>query len=130
MNHKCWLRGLSFMSLVLISNTAAHGDAGNGKIFMVYDRGQDSCGQVIEARRFNQQESIVYEIWLAGYVTAYNHLKPDTSDLLNLPIPTKAPAPMASPMLWIEKYCTEHPMESFFVAVDHFTDAMYPNRRR
>lgn len=97
--------------------------------FVIYDRAQDTCGQFIETRRFNQQENTIYSVWLAGYITAYNNLKPDTTDLINLQNPHD-PAPMAGPMAWIEKYCLDHPMSFFMEAVKQFTDTQYPNRKR
>ena len=53
----------------------AHADGPGGRM-AVYDRGQDSCGQLIQARRFDPRENSVYAVWLAGYLTAYNQLTP------------------------------------------------------
>ncbi|HEY6281662.1 MAG TPA: hypothetical protein VIW72_07735 [Burkholderiales bacterium] len=127
MKRKNWSIVLKLICLLLVGR-AAHADIGNGQIYVAFDRGQDTCGQFIEARRFNQQESATYAIWLAGYITAYNHFKPDTSDLLNSSNPN--PAPMAGPIAWIKRYCLDHPMSSFIQAVDQFTDMQYPNRRK
>ena len=106
----------------------ASADEGNGRNFAIFGHGQDTCGQFIQAR-FNQQENTAYGIWLAGYITAYNHFSPDTTDLSNLAA-NHNPEPMAGPLAWIEKYCTDHPMAYFMEAVLEFTKAQHPNRAK
>jgi len=121
---------LIFSLLVLWSfmMEAQAGNAMNG-VYSAYDRGQDACGQFLEARKNNSQENIGYAIWLAGYITAYNQLKADTRDLLNLSN-SKDPAPLAGPMQWIENYCVKNPMDDFMKTVITFTKFQYPNRAR
>ena len=123
LNAACFLLLLSLPMHALV----ARADQGNGKTFVTYDRGQDTCGQVIEARRFKKHENTSYSIWLAGYITAYNHHKKDTSDILGKST-LKSENPMAGPMAWIERYCADHPMNLFMVAADAFTDYQYPKR--
>ena len=114
---------------ILFSIPIAHAGSTDGERFVSYDRAQDSCGQFVQARRFNQQEDLVYSIWLAGYITAYNKLTPDTTDLLNTQNPN-SPTPMAGPMAWLERYCADHPMSALIEAVIKFTEMQYPSRKR
>jgi len=117
-------------SLLVLSSAMAEvqaESATNGR-FNVYDRGQDTCGQFLEVRKNNTPENTAYAIWLAGYITAYNQFKVDTSDLLNLS--NLNTAPLAGPMQWIENYCVKNPMDDFMKAVVSFTKFQYPNRAR
>jgi len=116
------------LSLFLAATITHAGSAVDARL-VVYDRGQDSCGQFIEARRFNAQENVVYAVWVAGYITAYNRLTPDTLDLLNLQN-AHDPNPMAGPMAWLERFCLDNPMSNVLTAVIKFTEMQHPNRRR
>lgn len=114
---------------ILLAATVTHAVSAVGQRLAVYDRGQDSCGQFIEARRFNAQENVVYAVWVAGYITAYNNLTPDTLDLLNLQN-AHDQNPMAGPMAWLERYCLDNPMSNVLTAVIKFTEMQYPSRKR
>ena len=127
MNGKSFICALAVSSLTL-SATIVYAGGREGGLMVVYDRGQDSCGQFIQARRFDLRENSAYSIWLAGYITAYNQFMSDTTDLLNLP--ANVSEPMAGPMAWLEKYCTANPMSDVITAAIKFTEAQYPNRRR
>ena len=124
----CWFHIIGMIFSCLLTTTS-HAKENNKHPFVVYDRGQDSCGQFIEARRFSPEENRVYSIWLAGYFSAYNYSEPDTVDIINLQNPTD-PSPMAGPMAWIERYCNDNPMSSFMSAVISFTTNQYPNRKK
>jgi hypothetical protein len=129
MKRNNWLHVLLLITLFITGIDARAGTNNQRHPFVAYDRGQDTCGQFIDASRLNQQENMTYSIWLAGYITAYNTLNPDTSDIINLQNP-RDPSPMAGPMAWIEKYCLDHPMSSFLIAVMAFTDNQHQNGKR
>ena len=116
--------------LLVLGGLACKAQAGSSDrgSFMSYDRGQDTCGQYLGARRNSPHDSARYSIWLAGFITAYNQQTPDSSDLISLQNHND-PTPMTGPMQWIENYCLKNPISYFMTAVVEFTKFQYPNRK-
>src|SRR5207245_7170453 len=94
----------ALVAAMLVAAAPVLADPGNGRTYAIYDRGMDSRGRFIGAQRFNFAEAMAYAHWLAGYVTAYDHFKPDTADLLDLK--SQDPNPFAGPLAWTEKWIT------------------------
>jgi hypothetical protein len=126
---KTIVRSLALFSVFFLSLADARAGATKNGNYVVYDRGQDTCGQYLDARRNDQQEATIYLIWMAGYVTAYNRFVPDTSDILNT-TPSSNPAPLSGTMQWLENYCVARPMAPFMEAVVAFINSRRPYRKK
>jgi len=64
---------------------------------------------------------VYYEMWVTGYVTAFNHVYPATYDILGNTDITGA-------MLWLENHCRQNPLRQFGVAVNALINELYPTR--
>jgi hypothetical protein len=73
-------------------------------VYTVFGIGNDSCGSYIDARRHDKD--IHYADWLGGFVSATNH---DIHGVKN----TLEGTDLAGAMLWLENYCSSHPMQDF-----------------
>ena len=62
-----------------------------------------------------------FSLYTMGYLTAINRLAPDTYDIAGKKN-TK------TLMVWLQKYCAEHPDDSFDNALYRLTAELYPNR--
>ncbi len=107
----CWL------SAMAPSPTAAD-DGGNG--FRVFGAGDLTCQRWLEDRRMKNPSATQSEMWVAGYLTAYNqfvHKEFDVTDrydgdyVLN----------------WIDEYCRKRPPNKLVVAA---RDLVQTLRRR
>lgn len=61
--------------------------------------------------------------WVTGYLTAYNALVPDTSNILGA-------TDVSGAMLWLQKYCTAYPGNGLAEAMLALTAHLYPDRSR
>ncbi len=62
-----------------------------------------------------------FSLYTMGYLTAINRLAPNTYDIAGKKN-TK------TIMVWLEKYCKEHPEDSFDTALYRLTAELYPHR--
>lgn len=60
--------------------------------------------------------------WVAGYLTAYNALTPETNDILG-------GTDLSGAMLRLQRYCEAHPGDSLAQAMLALTAELYPARR-
>ena len=82
--------------------------------------GPISCGKFIENLKTGGSP---YMLWVAGYLTAYNALVPDTFDVLGN-------SDMASVKLWLENYCKANPLEKLPTAMEVLINELRPKRHR
>jgi hypothetical protein len=61
--------------------------------------------------------------WVAGYLTAYNALTPDTGDILGS-------TDMSGAMLWLQDYCKAHPSQGLAAGTAALTAELQPRRLR
>ena len=61
--------------------------------------------------------------WVTGYLTAYNALTPDTSNILG-------DTDVSGAMLWLQKYCLAYPDNGLADAMLALTAHLYPDRYR
>jgi hypothetical protein len=64
---------------------------------------------------------LVLESMMAGYLTEYNNLTPDTINI--------APKAISGVLPFVHDYCGAHPAKSIYDALDAFTKDAYPNRQ-
>jgi len=62
-----------------------------------------------------------FSLYTMGYLTAINRLAPNTYDIADRKN-TK------TLMVWLQKYCAEHPEDSFDTALYRLTADLYPER--
>jgi hypothetical protein len=109
----------------LLFPLAAQSADSQGRFWQVEVVSEASCGTFVtardEARRGRHGHENIYLDWLAGYLTAYNTLQPDTYDI-------QGAADMPSLMLWLENHCKARPLDSFGTAVSELTTELYPKR--
>ena len=86
-------------------------------------QGAVSCGKYIEERGLKGWSYTVIKGWVAGYVTAYNGLAPDTYDILGK-------SDLNHAMLWMEDYCKAHPLENLANGMKVLMTVLYPKRTR
>lgn len=86
-----------------------------------------TCGRFVSARedamRGNHVRANSYIDWLGGYITAFNHFKPDTYNILGN-------SDKESVMQWLENYCKQNLLETFSEATDALMVELYPKRIR
>ena len=71
---------------------------------MIYGRGLDSCSKFLADQELN---NVAYQSWAAGYISASDNLRNG-----------KPPADLHGAMSWLTNYCTAHPEDSYFHAVN------------
>jgi len=80
-----------------------------------------SCGKYMEARAEKSVDAFAHTAFIAGYVTAYNRLTPETYDILG-------GTDMQSVAAWLDNYCKAHPLKGLATALDVLTAELYPRR--
>lgn len=117
------MRVLTLLLMLCLASPVFGADA-NGAYL---SQGVSSCGQYIDLRkgRNNTEQSLFLaaRLWVGGWITAYNMLKPDTYDI-------RGTADLDSVMLWLENYCKANPLENLATAMVYFAHEQYPNRKR
>jgi hypothetical protein len=71
-----------------------------------FDEASKNFHNYIEATRVQPPRQIIYENWLAGYLTAYNKYVGKMTNILE-------GTNIEEAMLWVGNYCRAHPTESF-----------------
>jgi hypothetical protein len=114
-----------FFALLLLPATG-HADAG-GYYERIITKDAKSCGTYVAARdqgrRGDYKKENKHSQWLAGYITAYNNLKPDTYNIMG-------DKDMESVLLSLDNWCKEHPLRPFAEAVEILTIELYATRTR
>jgi hypothetical protein len=103
--------------IVLATGAAAQAADGNN-LANTYSPG--SCETYLNARF--EKKTIFFKGWLSGWISAHNHLMPDTYSLV---IDDEA---FEGPMTFIENWCELHPLEDFVAGAGALVDELYPKR--
>ncbi len=116
----------AFLTLTLSPLLVSAGDK-NGYFQSVIGKDERTCGSYVlardEGRRGSFEKQNNFATWLAGYLTGYNQLMPDTYDI-------KGNSDMNSLLLWLENYCKKNPLEDFISAVDMLVNELHPKRHK
>ena len=81
----------------------------------------DTCAEYAKDRAKNR--TLRYTSWIAGYVTAYNSVAPDTYNIL-------AKSNVKSTMEWLDKWCKANPSEHLAGGMHALVKELHPTRQR
>ena len=81
----------------------------------------DTCGEYAKDRAKNR--TLRYTSWLAGYVTAYNSVSPDTYNILGK-------SNVKSTMQWLDSWCKANPEEHLAGGMHALMKELQPARQR
>jgi hypothetical protein len=81
----------------------------------------DTCAEYAKDRAKNR--TLRYTSWIAGYVTGYNSVAPDTYNILGK-------SNVKSATEWLDKWCKANPSESLAGGLHAFVKELHPARRR
>ena len=85
--------------------------------------GARSCAAFLQDKRAHGWAYDADTAWVTGYVTAYNALTPDTSNILG-------DTDVSSAMLWLQNYCKANPDSGLAEGMLALTAELYPRRHR
>ena len=86
-----------------------------------FSRGAQSCGAFLDDWKKGQM--LGYSAWIAGYITAFNRLEPNTYNIAHQDT-------QGSLLLWMENYCRQNPLKDLDDGMTQLTLELYPRRQR
>lgn len=86
-------------------------------------QGATSCGSYIEDRKNNEWAAVADLTWIAGYISAYNRMTPDTYDILG-------GTDLKGVSLWMENWCKANPLSNVSGGMAALTRELWPRRYR
>jgi hypothetical protein len=110
------MRTLLFL-VIFAAMSGARADDKNGQYGIL----TDTCGEYAKDRAKNR--TLRYTSWIAGYVTAYNSVAPDTYNILGK-------SNVKSTMEWLDKWCKANPSENLAGGMHAFVKEHHPTRHR
>lgn len=109
-----WIAGL-----VLLSGAALAKDI-SGE-YAVHGVGGEPCGLYLEARAAGGGRQLEYEIWLAGYFSAFNLIVANTYSIMG-------DRGMEHFLEALDQFCMAQSGELFITAVSNITMVVFPER--
>jgi len=85
--------------------------------------GAKSCAAFMRDHKAQRWAYNADTAWVTGYLTAYNALTPDTSNILG-------DTDVSGAMLWLQKYCQSFPTHGLADGMLALTAHLQPNRSR
>lgn len=83
-----------------------------------------TCGDYVEARKLPHTLRYAQNsAWIAGYITAYNRLTPDTYSIFGN-------SNLASVELWLDSWCMANPLRNLPNGMEALIVELYPKRHR
>jgi hypothetical protein len=70
----------------------------------IYGAGNNSCGSWVVERQQKSDLSYIHSSWVLGFFTGANHFLPLSKIYLK-------ETDSAAMLVWMDKYCAEHPLE-------------------
>lgn len=109
------------LSLVVAVFLPSHAHAAdkNGR-YIILGFGSESCGMYVAERKAGKDNS--YRGWLTGYLSAYNESLKNTYNVLGN-------VDVEAALLWIDKYCNKHPLDSFSGASKALLKELLPRKQ-
>jgi hypothetical protein len=97
---------LGALKLCLVGVVVAVG-IGSAQARRILGYGLSSCGAWTQARNANATERLSMEHWVAGYLSNFNSLNDEDSNIPDL----LKDQEWGSIMAWIDTYCAAHPLD-------------------
>ena len=104
-------------ALVLVSSAALGADKRDEYSI----QGGASCRTFITELQEKSLESVVIGAWMAGFISAFNSMAPDTFNILGS-------SDMKDVELWMENYCRRSPLKNVGKGMIELTNELYPRR--
>ncbi len=82
-----------------------------------------SCATFLRDQQAHGWDYNADAAWVAGYLTAYNAVTPDTGDILG-------DTDMSGALLWLQGYCKAHPAQGLAEGLAALTAELHPRRLR
>lgn len=115
-----------FMLVMLVVNGTLHAADGNRQYNVrAFDK-VESCyalNRAVDSAKKEDDWAALYgfSLYTMGYLTGISRAAFDTYDI-------GGRKNTKTLMVWLEKYCVEHPSDSFDSALNHLIAEIYPNR--
>lgn len=103
---------------LLFANSSAKAVDVDGRA-LIYSVGTESCGHFNAERKAGRDNP--YLGWLGGYLSAINRVTPETYDI-------RGGTDMDGIMLWLDKYCDSHALDTISDAVEALVLELHPRR--
>lgn len=108
--------------MLAFDNPANAEDATGG--YMIIGQGADSCGKYDGARQQPSGiDAVVYEVWLAGYLTGTNKQLPKTNNILGH-------TDIDGALGWLDNFCHANPTKAVADAAAQLSVFLYPTRQQ
>ena len=104
---------------MLIASPIAQGSDEKGVYWSV---GSVGCGKYIEIKANVASKNLV-NWYLAGWITAYNMVKPNTYNILG-------GKDLDGVNLWLENYCRANPLKNMLDGMEDLSTELYPKRHK
>jgi len=104
--------------LALILSGALSASASPSQPIMVLSYGMDSCGRFVKA---DESEKQLYLVWALGFISGANIADNGEGRMAGQSWDEQGAT------VWLEHYCTEHPLQNFFTAASQFRKALGGN---
>jgi hypothetical protein len=105
---------------LLIQAFAASAGAATAAPYHALGFGSDQCGQYVEAHRQGQQGYAPYISFVQGYATA---MSANTAVVEARTVDYTSNASIEAMAVWLNNYCTQHPLTAFAVATEAFLES-------
>ena len=118
------IRTLLSGALLIINGSTALAADSRGNYKVMASRSCDDVVKEIESKdgsSIDKTEFFVLEALVAGYLTEFNNLTPDTINI--------APDAVTGVLPFVHDYCRAHPSKNIYDALESFTKDAYPNRQ-
>lgn len=116
------LFGAFFAAAILVSSLTHDADAadGSGK-FRVFGSGELTCQRWVSDRFEGNASSVQSEMWVAGYLTAYNQFVFKGADIAKR-------FDGAAMLSWLDEYCQKRPPNTLITAAKELIQMLHRHR--
>jgi hypothetical protein len=110
------LASLLVVGVTFGTGASAADDAGNFSV-----QGGATCSKYLSEQSSKSVVFTSYMGWVAGYMSAYNSLTPDTFSILGN-------SDLGGALLWIKGYCEKNPLDTVAQGMQALIWELYPKR--
>jgi hypothetical protein len=86
--------------------------------------GSRTCSEYLQAKQEgNPVGGVAVDGWVAGYISAYNSIAPDTFNIMG-------GSDLGGALLWLKNYCEKQPLSELGEAMQLLIKELQPKRKR